>query len=499
MRRNLYLIDLIADKVNTRFLWVTFQLESICRENTDESILKALEDLPKDLPTTYRRILRRLRNSGSTDPSMGIKVFKIVSAARRPLTLEELREAISIEPCKPTWNTTRIVNDAIKLLGCCGSLVTVDEEFSTVHFAHSSVKQYLETVPTENDISEYHINTTRADILMGEIVVTYLNLDVLQNMLTNTSSSSQTLNLPDMTVLLTASLPPQNFATSLARKILKHRKTPGYDVGRDLDRMTGLKSEQKKQSLEGYSFLSYAQEHWLSHTETFSVDSTDVQDFRCSGLWKRLIEGHVPTIDLPWRSEDATALNPTFLSLVGQSRHPALMEYVFENVVPQKQSLLEIQRLVNLLPPYELVYKERAGGSYYDLVLSRAISWKTKTLVQQLLDNTPANPNSRVNGAMHILNEALRFGNLEIVKVLIGHGADVNFSAMLSAAFSPFGKEAVPLLLANGAAKIPIPDSYPDWMKRVLQESYDLYDEKVREGTVLDLKIDRLVRELKLD
>lgn len=500
MRRNLELIDLIADKVNTRFLWVTFQLESICRENTDEGILKALEDLPKDLPTTYRRILRRLHDSESTDPSMGKTVFEIVSAARRPLTLEELREAISIEPGNPTWNSARMENDVIKLLDCCGSLVIVDEEFSVVQFAHSSVKQHLETIPTGNDISEYHINTTAAGVLMGEIVVTYLNLDVLQNTLTNTSSSLQTLTLPDMTVLLKASLPPQNFATNLARKLLKNRKKPGYDVGRDLEIVAGFKMEQQTQSLETHSFLSYAQEHWLSHTELLHLPGD-----KCHALWTRLINGNVPTVELPWTSEDALTLSPSFLSLVAQSHNPALMEYACSKMVSQQKTLDEIQHFVDLLPPYALDYKGQVRGSYYDVVLWQAVVENNENIVQLLLDKTPADPNSHVMTYSYILNDAVMCGNLEIVESLISHGSDVNAKAVLgesaleTAVWSSFGKETVPLLLASGAAKIAILDSYPDNVKRVLQESYDLYDKKVREGRVLDLKMDGLITKRKLN
>ena len=487
MRRNLDLLDPIADKVNTRFLWVTFQLESICRENTDEGILKALEDLPKDLPTTYRRILRRLRDSGSTDPSMGKKVFEIVSAARRPLTLEELREATSIEPGNPIWDTARIVNDVTKLLGCCGSLVTVDEESSTVQFAHSSVKQHLETFPTEDDISEYHIDTRMSNLLMGEIVVTYLNLDVLQNILTNTSSSSQTLTLPEMTVLLKASLPPQKLATTLARKLLKNRKTPGYDVGRDLERVAGFKREQQTQSLETYSFLPYAQKHWFFHTESLQGASMYLISPICYDLWTQLIEGLVPTVDLPWTSEDALTLNPSFLSLVPQSHHPALMEYACLSLVSRKKTFLEIQHFVNLLPPYVLIYKERAPGSYYDVVLFQAVLKKNEVLVQLLLDNTPANVNSHVIGYSSILNEALRSWNLEIVRKLIHHGADVNakeggyIAPLETAARSSFGLETVLLLLKSGAARIPILDSYSDEMKSVLAAGYDLHDQSQRE------------------
>ena len=477
----------MTNKVNTRFLWVTFQLESICRENTDEGILKALEDLPKDLPTTYRRILRRRRNSESTDPSIGKKVFEIVSAARRPLTLEELREAVSIETGNRDWNTTRIVNDAIKLLGWCGSLVIVDEEFSTVHFAHSSVKQYLETIPIGDDISEYHVATEKATLLMGEILVTYLNLDVLQNMLTNTSSSSQTLTLPDKTDLLKASLPPQNFVTNLARKLLKNRKTPGYDMSRDLERVAGFKREQQTRSLKTYSLLSYAQEHWLSHTESFRYTFTELKKPTCYDLWTQLIEGRVPTVDLPWTSEDALALNPSFLGLVVQSHHPALIEYACWNLASQKKTFLEIQHFVSLLPPYELIHEGRAPGSYYDVVLFQAVLENDEDLVQLLLDTTPADVNYHIMGYSSMLNEALRSRNFEIAKKLTSHGADVYaeggryISALEDAALSSFGPAAVLHLLESGAARIPILDSYSDEMKSVLEEGYDLHDKIQRD------------------
>ena len=489
MRSNLDLIGLIADKIITRFLWVTFQLESICRENTDQGILEALENLPRNLPTTYRRILHRLRNSGSTDPSMGKKVFEIVSAARRPLTLEELREATSIEPGNPTWNTARIVNDVTKLLGCCGSLVAIDEESSTVHFAHSSVKQYLETIPSGDNISEYHIATKKANFLMGEIVVTCLNLNVFQNMLTKATDMPQTSITNEASVLLRASLPPQNFATNLARKLLKNRKTPGHDVGRDLERVACFKREQQTRSLEIHSFLPYAREYWLSHTESFRKIFEDHQKSICYYLWTQLIEGRVPTVDLSWTPEDAHALNPTFLGLMVQSHHPALMQYACSSLVLQKKTFLEIQHFVDLLPPRELPYKDRAPGSYYDVVLSEAVVHDNIDLVVQLLDNTAADVNSQAMEGMvssSILNLALEYGYLKMVKILISHGADVDAKDLsgespLETAARSDGREAALLLLASGAAKIPILDSYSYWMKRVLQESYRIHDKLQRE------------------
>lgn len=311
------------------FLWVTFQIDSICRENSDEGILNALEDLPKDLPTTYRRILRRLRDSGSTDPLTGKKIFELIAAARRPLTLEELREAISVEPGDTHWSAAKLVNDVMKSLDCCGSLIVVGEEPSTVHFAHSSVKQHLETSPGNLDIPEYHISLREANHSMGKIIVTYLNLDVLQGQLTEPRKSPQTSTTQDASLLIGAGLPHSTIVSSLARKLLKNRRIPGYDVGRDLEKAAGFTREPKVRPQHANSFLSYAREHWLSHTEFLGRKSLiKRENWRYYELWARLVDGDVRTVELPWTSEDARTMSPHFLEFI--SHHSSLIFRVYE-------------------------------------------------------------------------------------------------------------------------------------------------------------------------
>lgn len=310
---------------------MAFQIESICRENTDDSILKALDDLPKDLPATYRRILRRLRDSGSTDPHTGKRVFEIVSAARRPLNIDELREAISIEPGNTTWDASKLVNDVTKSLDACGSLIIIDEELSTVHFAHSSVKQYLETSHEEEDIPEYYTIPETANLRLGKIVLTYLNLDVLQGQLTNDSKAPTNSSIQDASLLLGEGLSLSAGASSkLARKFLKSRKTPQFDIGRELERASGFTRASRTRPLEANSLLSYAQEHWLSHTNSF-----DTRDLDFWKLFEPLVQGDRKTVNTPWSSEDAHTLNTTFLELVAQSSNAALIRYTLYKIMGQ--------------------------------------------------------------------------------------------------------------------------------------------------------------------
>lgn len=95
---------------------MVFQIDSICFQKTGIAILTALEDLPNDLPDTLNRTLRRLQHSSAADSRFCRRVFYLVVAAQRPLTLEELREAVSIEPGKKSWDASRLVNDMLRSL-----------------------------------------------------------------------------------------------------------------------------------------------------------------------------------------------------------------------------------------------------------------------------------------------------------------------------------------------------------------------------------------------
>jgi ankyrin repeat domain-containing protein 50 len=74
------------------------------------------------------------------NPRLCKRIFELVAAAQRPLTSEELRDAISVVPGETAWNVQKLVNDMRNTLDGCGSLLVVDEEHSTVHFAHHSVR-----------------------------------------------------------------------------------------------------------------------------------------------------------------------------------------------------------------------------------------------------------------------------------------------------------------------------------------------------------------------
>lgn len=77
----------------SRFLWVKFQLDDLCRAETDSSIREVLRNLPLDLSETYNRLLARI-DAGEQRKHVK-RMFEWIICPKRPLEVEELRQAIA--------------------------------------------------------------------------------------------------------------------------------------------------------------------------------------------------------------------------------------------------------------------------------------------------------------------------------------------------------------------------------------------------------------------
>jgi WD40 repeat protein len=132
--------DALLEGSQGMFLWVALQIKSLCLMTTDDAILQALEDLPIGLSEVFSHIL--LRSEASGKPYQR-QILELLIMARRPLTIEELREALSVVPGDTIWDPARPLDDIFSILTCCGSLLIVDEEELTVRLVHHSVEQFL--------------------------------------------------------------------------------------------------------------------------------------------------------------------------------------------------------------------------------------------------------------------------------------------------------------------------------------------------------------------
>ncbi|KAI3331746.1 hypothetical protein HD806DRAFT_168371 [Xylariaceae sp. AK1471] len=146
------------------FLWVVLQIEAICAQKTDNKIRAALHDLPKDLPETFARSLAGAKQSA---PEYQERLLKMLVASVRPLTIDELREALSVVHYYPVWDPSNIINDIHGILASGGNLLLVDEEQSKVHFVHPSVKQFILGDFGLN--KNFHVDALLADMEMAQV------------------------------------------------------------------------------------------------------------------------------------------------------------------------------------------------------------------------------------------------------------------------------------------------------------------------------------------
>jgi hypothetical protein len=420
---------------------VTFQLDTICGQDTDAAILQALEDLPKDLSETFNRILRKIYSSESAKDNFRTRIFELTAAAQRPLSLDELREAINVKVGQTVWNPNELINDLPKLLASCGSLLIVEEEHMTVRFAHHSIKQHILYRHAEPSIDSFFIDIQKANLRLGEICVTYLNFGMFETQLTK-AKSSQTINYPSF--VLNSTFPENSIAGRLALRFVKSRGESGYDVGRQLE-LTRERSMQQAQ--EHYSFLPYAREFWLFHTISLEPSRSGVYS-----LWHRLLTGSVTAVDLPWAPENWDKFGFEFIKWTVKNGHRALFNLIFERL--EKVNYTAIARTIKRVLQ-EHGQELNMSSKYFGRAVSLALYNNDDSFAALLLENgADANAQDRYYG--NVLQAASYKGYEGVVKLLLKRGADVHaqggyYGNALQAASYMGQQKVVKLLLENGA------------------------------------------------
>ena len=156
-------------------------------------------------------------------------ILRLLVAAYRPLTQEELREALSVLPGDTTWNPSKMINDIHGTLTYCGSLISIDEEELTIHYVHQSVRQFL--IDRSDNLSAYQFTPDQANYEMSCILVTYLNYGVFDTQV----SRSVVPRIPAKTAPLRVVDSVFNQSSGVKRialGLLKSRKQTNYDAGK---------------------------------------------------------------------------------------------------------------------------------------------------------------------------------------------------------------------------------------------------------------------------
>jgi ankyrin repeat protein len=479
-------------------------LLEICSQPTDDHIRRILEKPPTTLTELYCLVLSRIAAIGRSKEA--IDCFKFVAVAKRPLAVDELQEAMAVEPYAKASQPGRLINNISQIFTWFGGLVIREEINDTVRFVHSTV---LQAISDQRQISPQkwaYINPQQADKDVGIVCATYLNFDDFKTQVAHRSK----LQDVDAAVLLDASLQEATpllakFLQSLPSRRLQRQQLPISRIPELAG--TALSNRTLRTDDNTHPLLEYASIYWLSHSRHFS----NVE--RIWSLWKPLLSDDHQLAKKPseitrdprklkeeiihqwhfalllWdqlgqRSLDAQNITliinyacdaraTTFLSSF--FNHCAqlpldsnILFKVFSTVAESRDQdiarIISNSQFVNDTTNHRTFRHDHMFLRFqreYDLVLHLAVIAGDTELIRNLadgvnVDGIVALEGGRYSGRWSALSAAASIGNSAAVKILVGFGADINayvnlrFTALGAAAHSGHA-EVVGELLSLGA------------------------------------------------
>jgi hypothetical protein len=190
--------------------------------------------------------------------------------ARRPLQVDELREAIAFTIADTRWDSEKIPNDVNRLVRACGNLILIDEETQNVQLAHYTVQQYLlHRSAAKSNV--FHIIRKKADLEIGELCVAYLSFTDFETQVTKFSDTIT----PGLTALEevvgTRPLIPSTVMINLMKVLARLRGAQHTPTNIQYNRQINIHngSTPPMPLSAKFSLLPYIVENWLFHTTEF--------------------------------------------------------------------------------------------------------------------------------------------------------------------------------------------------------------------------------------
>ena len=155
----------------------------VLRHCFPSNLRRILEELPKSLDDTYRRILKQINNANWAH---AYRLLQCLAVASRPLLVEELAEVLAFDLRPggiPKLNVDwRWENQEQVVLSACSSLVSVitDKGSRIVQFSHFSVKEFLmsDRLTSCTEVSQFYIPIEPSHMILAQACLgTLLCLD----------------------------------------------------------------------------------------------------------------------------------------------------------------------------------------------------------------------------------------------------------------------------------------------------------------------------------
>ncbi|KAK8430558.1 hypothetical protein IWX49DRAFT_636079 [Phyllosticta citricarpa] len=285
-------INTLSTDAKEMFLWVKFQITELCSCLTDAQIRDTLQNLPRDLASTYARIIRRILQSEGGDKKIDVAcaAFRWIICSTRMLHIDELFEALAIKESDLSLCTDRIMTDRRKFVQACGNLITIQFD-GAVRLAHHTVQQFLlrndakmsgnsnwrdgliatnagsvETGELE-DIEHVRFLFQDADRWVGHLCLAYLHF---------TDFEAQIAKIQTRIKVPQNILPPELESTAASGLVGLAKMSRGRGPDHAARKKTAAFAVPEPDSLKTkFKFLEYARSSWAFHLNNFEIPRED--------------------------------------------------------------------------------------------------------------------------------------------------------------------------------------------------------------------------------
>jgi ankyrin repeat protein len=146
----------------------------VLRHCSPGNLRRTLQELPKSLDETYKRILNEINNANRVH---AYRLLQCLAVALRPLRVEELAEVLAfdltpggIPKLKADW---RWEDQEEAVLSACSSLISVivDDGSRVVQFSHFTVKEFLTSdrlASCMEEVSQFHIPAEPSHVILAQ-------------------------------------------------------------------------------------------------------------------------------------------------------------------------------------------------------------------------------------------------------------------------------------------------------------------------------------------
>ena len=142
-------------------------MDSLAKEDNIRELKESLQSLPEDLDKTYDDALERIKQQDSRKLARADQILTLISCAKRPLKLEEMRQALSIRRGDTFLDPEALPKTDLLISTCCG-LVVVEDGSQIVRLVHYTTEEYF-----RRKLQSYR--SPEAHGYFAGVLITYLN------------------------------------------------------------------------------------------------------------------------------------------------------------------------------------------------------------------------------------------------------------------------------------------------------------------------------------